>query len=367
MNTITQNAPTSQGGAKIGIIIINWNSLRLGFAEDLVNSLNAVEYPEDKYTVFVADNLSDDGSPEYIEQNLKNGVVVRMEDNLGFAEANNRLVARCIDEGYEYAYLLNHDTEVTPDFLTQAVTMMESDPEIGAVQSRMMLHQDKGKINSIGNMIHFLGFGFSKGGYEPLENYARGEWNGKEIAYGSGAAVLLKLEVVKVTKLFDTHFFMYHEDLDLGWKIKMAGYKNVLAWDSVIYHKYEFSRSLQKYYYMERNRYIVLFENLRIGTLILLFPFLFAFELGTLLFAFKSGFWKQKLAVYPYFTTKKAWKLIKQHRHEKKLFRQVSDKEILKNFSGTINNQHIDNALLNRIVNPVAEIYFKLVQLVIFW
>ncbi len=350
---------------KVGIIIINWNSLRLGYAEDLVRSLNAMTYPAEAYTIFVGDNLSDDGSPEYIEQHLRNGVVVRNEDNLGFAEGNNRLVERCIAEGFDYVYLLNHDTEVQPDFLNTAVAMMESREGIGAVQSLLLLHQEKGTINSIGNAIHYLGFGFSLGGYDPLQHYQREELNGRTIAYGSGAAVLLNLEVVKNVGLFDTHFFMYHEDLDLGWKIQMAGYDNVLAYDSVVYHKYEFSKSMQKYYYMERNRYIVLYENLRLVTLLLIAPMLLAFELGTLAFSFASGFWKQKLKVYPYFCKPSSWHRIAQHRAAKKKFRVRTDAQILETFSAEITNQHINNPILLKIANPVSRLYFWCVKKVV--
>jgi len=357
---------------KVGIVIVNWNSIRLGYANDLVDSLNKINYPESDYKVFISDNQSDDGSPDFIENNLRNSIVIRNEDNLGFAEGNNRVVDRLIREGYDYTYLLNHDTEVEPDFLIKAVEMMDNDDKVGSVQSLLLLHEDVApepyeEINSIGNAIHFLGFGFSKGGYEKLSDYTRDELNAKEIAYGSGAAVLLNLEVVKRTGLFDTHFFMYHEDLDLGWKIKMAGYKNLLSYDSVVYHKYEFSKSMDKYYYMERNRYIVLYENLKFGTLLLIAPFLLAFELGTLLFSFKSGFWKQKTRVYPYFFKWSSWKLIFKHRKEKSKFRVAKDIDVLRNFSGSISNQNIDNGLLTKVVNPVAEIYFKIIKKLIVW
>lgn len=352
---------------KVGIIIINWNSLRLGYAPDLVRSLNMIEYPKDSYTVFVADNGSDDGSPEYFEAHMKNVVVVRNTENLGFAEANNKLAARCAQEGYDCVYLLNHDTEVDPHFLRTAVEMLESDSKIGAVQSLLLLHQDKEVINSIGNAIHFLGFGFSKGGYEPLSAYPRKVINGSTVAYGSGAGVLLRLDVIAQTGLFNTHFFMYHEDLDLGWQIQLLGYRTVLAYDSVVYHKYEFSKSVQKYYYMERNRYIVLLENLRWRTFFLLFPFLLVFELGTLGFSFVSGFWRQKIRVYPYFLRPSSWVRIMKNRKLKQARRVVGDAEILKTFSGSIRNQHIDNSLLNKLVNPISEIYFAIVKKIVAW
>jgi len=351
---------------KVAIVIVNWNSQRLGYAEGLL-TLNNIDYPADKYHVFVVDNASEDGSPDFLEQRLYNTTVIRNNTNTGFAPANNQIAELGIREGYDYIYLLNHDTEVEPDFLRKAVEMMDSQPNVGSVQSRLMLYQQPGTINSIGNSIHFLGFGFSNGGYEKLDNYKREDFDGKEIAYGSGAGVLVNLEAVKKVGLFDPAFFMYHEDLDLGWQIKLAGYKNLLSWDSVVYHKYEFSKSVKKYYFMERNRYIVLWENYKLLTLLLIFPALLAFEIGMLPFSFKAGFGKEKLRMYGYFFKLSSWVSIFKNRFKKQSRRVTPDREVLKNFSGSIANQHVNNFVLNRIANPIFQLYFWLLKKIVVW
>ena len=85
---------------------------------------------------------------------------------------------------------------------------------------------------------------------------------------------------------------MYHEDLDLGWRMKLLGYNNIVAKTSVVYHSYEFSRSIKKYYYMERNRFIVMFQNYKLGTILLILPVLVIMEMGLLLFSLSNGFFK---------------------------------------------------------------------------
>ena len=94
---------------------------------------------------------------------------------------------------------------------------------------------------------------------------------------------------------FNEDLFIYHEDLDLGWRLWLQAFRCLLAPQSVVYHKYDFSRSISKYYYMERNRYIVSLQNYKVATLIILLPAWLAMELGLLAFSLFSGFWKDKL------------------------------------------------------------------------
>lgn len=351
---------------KVAIIIIHWNTIKLGYAEGLL-TLNKIDYPADRYRVFIWDNASADGSAEFLEQRLYNATIIRNPENIGFAYPNNVVTQRAIEEGFDYVYLLNHDTEIEPDFLKKAVEMMESQENVGSVQSRLMLYQQPGVINSIGNAIHFLGFGFSKGGYDKLSDYRREELDGREIGYGSGAGLMVNLEVVKKIGLFNPEFYMYHEDLDLGWQIKLIGYKNLLSYDSVVYHKYEFSKSVKKYYYMERNRFIVLLENFKLATLVAIFPAWLAFEIGMLPFSFKSGFGMEKLKVYAYFLKPSSWIQIAKNRKMKQARRVTSDRQVLKNFTGSIANQHINNFVLNKIANPIFSAYFFLLKKIMFW
>ena len=88
--------------------------------------------------------------------------------------------------------------------------------------------------------------------------------------------------MLKEVGLFDEEMWMYNEDQDLGWRVWLAGYKCVLAWDAVIYHKYEFSRSISKYYWMDRNRNLSIFKNYHFLTLILIFPAWLAMEANKL-------------------------------------------------------------------------------------
>src|SRR5262245_13383916 len=105
---------------RVAVLIVTHNPLRLGHAEDLVNTLRAVALPADAWTILIGDNASDDSSAAYFAANLPQATVLRFDANLGFAEANNRLAAHARSLGAAYAYLLNQDCSVEPNFLGRA-------------------------------------------------------------------------------------------------------------------------------------------------------------------------------------------------------------------------------------------------------
>ncbi len=282
--------------------------------------------------------------------------------NSGFAATNNVGFSYAVENNFDYVYLLNQDTVVEKDFLAEALAVAESDSAIGAVQSKLLLYSDKGKINSIGNEIHYLGFAFA-GGYKTPDR----PMPEKEITYPSGAAVLIKVSALKQTGFFNPEFFMYHEDTDLGWRLWLCGYKIILAPRSVVYHKYEFSRSIKKYYYMERNRLIVILQNYKLATLLLIGPA--GLLMGTLMFfySFIAGWWRQYIAVLAYFCHYQHWQMILSNRKTVQQKRTIKDRLIIKRFVGKIEFQEINNPLLRYIVNPFFNLYWQLIKRLICW
>jgi GT2 family glycosyltransferase len=274
---------------KVAIIILGYNSTR--HLDDCLRSLLALDYPREDYQIFFFDNASADDSVNYIQNKFPQVKVIVNEQNLGFAAGNNKAADYVLKLGFDYLMLINDDTISQPDFLGKLVEVAAKDEQIGAVQARLMLYNNKTKINSLGNQIHYLGFGFSLGANQEF----KGSLEPWEITYGSGAALLIKRQVIAKIGLFAPDFFMYHEDLDFGWRLHLAGYKILIVPAAVIYHKYQFAKSIKQYYWMERNRFICLLENYKLGTLILIGPALLAMEIGLFLFSLKSGFWREKL------------------------------------------------------------------------
>ncbi len=346
---------------KIAIIIVNYNGRQ--YLHDCLSSLLNLAYPQDLYEIILVDNASSDNSVEFVENNFPQVEIMVNQQNLGFARGNNVAMAKVLEQDFDYILLINQDTISQPDFLSKIIKVAEADEKNAAVQPRLMLHPQTDKVNSLGNAIHYLGFGYSLGANQPFS----GDYQPFEIAYASGAALLLKSEALKQIGLFDPDFFMYHEDLDLGWRMRMAGYKIVVVPEAVVYHKYEFSRSVKKYYYMERNRYICILENYKWLSILLITPACLVMESGLFLFSLKSGFWREKIRAYIYFLKVSNWQKIFRHRKAKKQYRKVKDKHIVKYFTGKIANQEIDNWLLNKIANPVFDLYWQIIKKLIIW
>ena len=166
--------------------------------------------------------------------------------------------------------------------------------------------------------------------------------------------------------MFDEEFWMYNEDQDLGWRIWLSGLKCVLAPEAVVYHKYEFNRSIKKYYFLDRNRIIAMLKNYHFGSLILILPAFIVMEIGLIFFAFKNGWFFEKIKVYNYFLNLTNWRKIWALRKKVQKSRIIKDREIIKMFSGKIWYQEIGETRL-RIANVLFSAYWKIARAIIRW
>jgi GT2 family glycosyltransferase len=352
---------------KIAIIIVIYNGE--AYLRDCFNSLDRINYPRDLLKIILVDNASVDHSLDlikrYTKKNPERYEIILNKKNLGFAAGNNIGIKWALDRDFDYIYLLNQDTIVDPDFLIEATKALDSDNQVGAAQSLLMLWPEKDKVNSLGNNLHFLGFGYAGGHQSSVTSHQFGM--NKEIAYTSGAASLWQISALKEIGLFDDKFYMYHEDLDLGWRLRLAGYKSVLAAGSVIYHKYSFSKSIKKYYWMERNRFICLLTNYKIATLILILPAFLIMEAGLFVFSFINGFWGEKIKCYFWIINPWHWPYLVKRRFQIIKIRKAKDHEVVRLFTGKIEFQEINNPILKYFVNPIFNLYWLLIKKIVKW
>ncbi len=346
---------------KAAVIVVTHNAER--YLDDWFGSLAHMDRGDLEVAIICVDNRSTDATAARIRREHPEVILIANDENLGFAGGNNVGLKAALDEGADLVYLLNHDTLVEPDFLVRAVQVADADEHIGSVQSLLLLHPDRHLINSTGNAIHFLGFGYCQDYRRPAAAWRHAGI--KELAYASGAGVLYRAEALRRVGLLDEELFLYHEDLDLGWRLRLAGYANVLAPHSVVYHKYEFSRSIAKYYYMERNRYIVLFQNLRLWTLAVLAPWLLLSEIALFVAAVRSGWWKQKLRVYGYFLRPASWAHILKIRLATARLRQVGDREIVRLFTPVISFQDVTGPFTRYVANPLMTVLWSVLRVLI--
>lgn len=368
---------------KVAVILLNCHGYAEKYLADCILSLRKQDY-WGEIKIFIVDNGTSAESYNILSKDVPEAELILNKTNDGFAKGNNDAIKLALAQGFDYVFLLNLDTIIEPNCIRKLVEAIKQgdsrlrgndNREIGCVQARLMLWPDKEKINSLGNSTHFLGFGFC-GGYgqtlPPPLNLPLGQgekyqpMKNRHIFYPSGAAVLLRTDVLKKIGLFDEKFWMYNEDQDLGWRIWLAGYKCVLASDAVVYHKYEFSRSITKYYWMDRNRILVVLKNYHWATLILIFPAFLIMELGLILFSIKTGWFKEKIQVWKFFFTPKNWIYVIRERREAQDLRKIKDRDIVPMISGKIWYQEIDDPKL-RLINPIFNVYWKIVKAIIFW
>ena len=343
------------------IISPNYKNYAENYLADCLTSLQSQTYQD--FDLFLVDNESSETSFSLLQSLAPQAEIIRCQENRGFAGGNNAALKKILKAEYQYVFLVNMDTVSDVNCLEKLMETAKRYPQAGAIQARLMLYPDTELINSLGNETHFLGFGYSKG-YK--EKFIDSDNIVTEIAYPSGAAVLFQIDALRKVGIFDEEMWMYNEDQDLGWRLWLAGFACLLAPEAVVNHKYEFHRSIQKYYWMDRNRIITIIKNYHWLTLVLIFPAFIIMELGLALFAFQSGWYKEKLKVWKYFLSIANWQMLLKKRHHIQVSRQTSERKIVSLISGKIWYQDIGNWKL-RLVNPIFGLYWKVVRSLVAW
>jgi hypothetical protein len=339
--------------AKAAVIIVNYNGKP--YIEDCLNSLSRQTYGP--YEIILVDNGSQDSSVGLVERGFPQVKIIRNAENLGFARANNIGIRYALEKGCEYFVFLNYDTVVDEDFLEELVRCVNRNAQAGICQSKIYIYsQDRpGRIiNSIGNEAHFLGFGFCGGlGEMDSQEYQRD----REITFASGAAMLIRREVLEEIGLFDEDFFLYQEDLDLCMRARLAGWRILLASGSKVHHKYVFAKNTNRYFYTECNRLPRLFKTYETRTLLVLLPALLMMEIALLFFALWGGWLGLKLKAYIEVLRSLGKTLRKRKRLQN--MRKVPDKEVLLFLTGKVDFLEMANPLIRYGYNPFMSFYWR--------
>lgn len=347
---------------KVAVIISpNYKDYAKRYLADCLASLRSQTFKE--FDLFLVDNETSLDSCLFLQMAAPEATVIPLETNEGFAGGNNAALKIVLEKKYDYAFLINMDAIAETNCLEELIKVAENYPQAAAIQVRLMLWPEKDLINSLGNETHFLGFGFGKG-YRQTFNEQDNVI--KEISYASGAGVLYRVSALKTVGLFDEKLWMYNEDQDICLRFWIAGLKTIIAPTAIVYHKYEFSRSISKHYWMDRNRIIVMLKHYRLLTLILLAPAFFVIEVGLAFFSITSGWFKEKMKVWQYFLTWSSWKYIIRARKNVQATRKISDRTLTRLFSADILHQEFDDKRL-KFANPIFKFYWWLARLVMFW
>ncbi|MFZ6015920.1 MAG: glycosyltransferase [Patescibacteria group bacterium] len=353
----------------IDLIIVSWDHAR--FFDNLFASLSKLDYPKDSWRLHIVINKDGDGSKEKALElsekysaSLPKMIVHEPHANIGFSGGNNRAITWAMQNNSECVYLLNPDTEIDASALKEAVMVWRSQKDVGSVQSLLIRGDDPNLINSKGNELHFLCFGYCGGDKDPV---AAAPSEPVRISYPSGAGVLLPIAVLNKVGLLDETLHSYHEDLDLGWRIMIAGYRNYLAPKSIVTHYYEFSRSISKWHLMERNRLLVFFKNYKLASIIMLLPAMISTDMAIWAFAVKGGWFRQKIKANFSLLKPSTWQYLLAGREKIHLIRRMPDWIIFDRMTYKIDHQEIKAGLAEKVANAFWKTLYASYQLIIRW
>lgn len=329
---------------------------------DCLPSLAALDGPATE--IIVVDNQSTDGTGEWVGAAHPWVRVVRTQERLGYAPANNLGFRHARGN---YLVVLNPDTRVDRHFVRALVATSQERQDRALVTSRICMFDRPDTINTCGNDVQFAMLAACHGLGEPASRFTASE----EVASISGCAFLVPRSVLDRIGPFATAIYPYLEDTELSVRAWLAGYACVTAPGSVVYHKYAIRLNERKFFHIERNRWLVMLRGYRGGTLALLAPGLAAIEVLAWAYALSRGL--------PFVRAKaRATVAVLAHlpetgrgRREVQALRRVGDQTLLGRFQAPLPVGQLAGGSGSRriigAVNAVLGGYFGFVRRLVRW
>ena len=247
---------------KVSFVILSHND-----PEMVVNAIKSIKMLKTRYKfdIFVVDNGSNDGTPKSVRNAFKDVKVIELEKNIGTAAYD----AAIKESKSEYIFFTGCDIEVKNDMLDKLVGFMDKNKDVMLAAPKYINFYNRKKIDAAGTWL-------SKSFYSGIfKDDTLGNKN-VEIPYiGTG---LIRSNITrKFGYLNDKDYFFYGEDVDLGLRIRLLGYKIYYVPSSIVYHRGSISRRIHKAYYltflMERNLLTTFFKILSVNDILFLLPY----------------------------------------------------------------------------------------------
>ena len=274
---------------EVSVIIPNYNGVP--YLETCLDALKGQTFQG--FSVILVDNGSADGSVDLVRNKYSWVKLIDLPENYGFCRAVNEGIR--VSET-PYVILLNNDTEVFPDFVEQLLKGIKERPAAFSCASKMIQAQDRTKVDDAGNFYSAFGWAFARGKGKDISKYGKPD---RIFAACAGAAIY-RMEYLNQTGLLDEEHFAYLEDLDLGYRARIAGYENWYLPEAKVYHVGSGTSGSRynefKIRYSSRNNVYLIHKNMPLFQWILNLPLLaVGFGIKTLFFAMK-GYGREYLA-----------------------------------------------------------------------
>lgn len=235
--------------ARITVVVVTWQG------RDLVRRcLDSLRGQTEPHRVVVVDNASTDGTAELLTARYPEADILRLQVNTGFAGGAQ---AGLDAVRTPYAALLNNDAAADPGWLAALTAALDADPRLAAATSRLLL-ADGGRVNNAGGGLTAAGYGYDIGLGEPDgPPYDRAG----EVFGFSGGAAALRMDAVRAAGGFARRLFLYYEDTDLSWRLRLAGWSTGYVPTALVHHLHSASTDQSSAgfaFHNERNRLLVL-------------------------------------------------------------------------------------------------------------
>jgi len=255
----------------VWINTLNWN--KPDITKDCLHSL--MLNPGTTFTFVLIDNGSNDDSVEILKNEFPNLIIIKNNENLGFGAGFNRGIKYSIAQGAKYILIINNDTIADPNMMTNLLSVLEGDNELGIVAPFIYYYENKEKIWSKGGFIN--SFSLEQTETQP-KKHSKDE-NMK--TFLTGCCLLVKVDVFEKIGMFDEQFFMYYEDLDFSLRCLKNGIKMKTVPEAKLWHRISKSsggknNSLERFY-MAKSSGLYFRKHMILWQL----PFIVTFRLGS--------------------------------------------------------------------------------------
>jgi GT2 family glycosyltransferase len=327
----------------ITIIIVNYNAgkLLLNCVESVFSSSNG------NYEVIVVDNCSTDNSHLECKTKFNKIKLIENSENLGYCEGNNIGIKNASGD---YLLILNPDTIIESDLIEQFLDASRNYGE-ALFQGKNVAIDNDNILRSTGNWINLFGFGFARDkGSKESNTFSDVE----EINYASGTCLFTSTETMKKIGLFDPFLFLYHDDLDLGWRALCLNIKSFFIPTIKIRHvsSYNLKWSSKKFFWLERNRKYCLLTHYSQSTRNKIRLEIFLVDLMVFFSYLLKGMIKAKISadidIY------RNRKIIKKKYEELEKIKIIPDNVVIRKFSNTIFiPDDVSKGLAGKIFNKI--------------
>lgn len=270
----------------VSIIIVSWNSEN--FLEDCINSIKHQTY--ENFEIILVDNVSKDNSVKIVQDNFPQVKIIANKDNVGFAEGNNIGIK---NSNGDLIALVNPDVILEKNWLEFLVDKIQSGNTVGGVTGKMYYLGDK-----FGKDAVFCTWSKINPYTSIPFNFTNNEPESK-VDYLSGAAMLVKKEVIDKIGFLDPDYFLYFEETDWCARMIRAGYDLIYVPQAIVWHEVSStdSDSSKKTYYMERNRIRFAIKNFDTSYLILFLCYSFLESIFVILRNQNKNFIRSKIRI----------------------------------------------------------------------